>query len=81
MLVLSLPSRRSPKFPAGVWDYIEVKGCLRDGVGASSGGLLAGSAVPDTDSGALDGVLSAELAHVAGVLCDLNRIVSGRSSQ
>jgi hypothetical protein len=44
---------------------------LRDGVGSSSGGLPAGSAVPDTDGGALDGVLAAELTHVAGVLCDL----------
>lgn len=49
---------------------------LRDGVGSSSGGLAAGTAVPDTDSSALDGVLSAELAHVAGVLCDLYETVS-----
>jgi hypothetical protein len=49
---------------------------LRDGVGSTGGGLPAGSAVPDTNSGALDGVLSAELAHVAGVLCDLSIIVS-----
>jgi hypothetical protein len=48
---------------------------LRDSVGSSGGGLPAGSAVPDTDSSALDGVLSAELAHVAGVLCDLNDVV------
>lgn len=54
--------------------------CLRDGVGASSGGLLARSAVPDANSSALDGVLSAELAHVAGVLCDLNIVVSTRSA-
>jgi len=33
---------------------------------------VAGFAVPDTDGGALDAVLSAELAHVAGVLCDLH---------
>ena len=52
---------------------------LRDGVGSSGGGLPAGSAVPDTDSSALDGVLSAELAHVAGVLCDLNVVVSAHS--
>lgn len=44
---------------------------LRDGVGSSSGGLAAGAAVPDSDGGALDGVLAAELAHVAGVLCNL----------
>jgi hypothetical protein len=54
---------------------------LRDRVGSSSGGLAARSAVPDTDSSALDGVLSAELAHVAGVLCDLKSIVSTRASQ
>lgn len=32
--------------------------------------------MPNTNSGALDVVLSAELAHVAGVLCDLPGIVS-----
>jgi hypothetical protein len=53
---------------------------LRDGVGSSSSGLPAGLAVPDTNSGALDGVLSAELAHVAGVLCDLIVMVSTRCS-
>jgi hypothetical protein len=58
-----------------------MKVCLRDGVGSSSGGLLARSAVPDANSSALDGVLSAELAHVAGVLCDLNTNVSCRSSR
>jgi len=47
------------------------QGDVRDCVGASGGGLAAGSAVPDTDGGALDGVLSAELADVAGVLCNL----------
>jgi hypothetical protein len=54
-----------------------VKGGLRDGVGSSSGGLPARSAGPDTNGSALDGVLSAELAHVAGVLCDLAVTVSG----
>lgn len=57
----------------------EVGQRLRDGVGSSGGGLPAGSAVPDTDSSALDGVLSAELAHIAGVLCDLNTSVSTHS--
>jgi hypothetical protein len=33
--------------------------------------------VPDANGGALDVILSAELAHVAGVLCDLTSIVSG----
>jgi hypothetical protein len=56
-----------------------VEGCLRDGVGSSSGGLPARSAVPDANSSALDGILSAELAHVAGVLCDLYILVSDGS--
>jgi hypothetical protein len=61
-----------------IWLCDSVWVLLRDGVGSSSGGLPAGSAVPDTDSGALDSVLSAELAHVAGVLCDLSINVSAR---
>jgi hypothetical protein len=81
MLVLSFYLYHSPNVPIGIRNYDEVEVCLRDGVGSSGGGLLARSAVPDTDSGALDGVLSAELAHVAGVLCDLNSTVSGRSSR
>lgn len=52
---------------------------LRDGVGSSGGGLVAGLAVPDTNGLALHSVLAAELAHVAGVLCDLLAIVSGLS--
>jgi hypothetical protein len=44
---------------------------LRDGVSTTSGGLAARAAVPDTDGLTLDSVLTAELAHVAGVLCDL----------
>lgn len=47
------------------------RGVLRDGVGSSGGGLAARSAVPDANGLALDRVLSAELADVAGVLCDL----------
>jgi hypothetical protein len=81
MLVLSFSVSHSPDVPIGIRDYDEVKVCLRDGVGSSGGGLLARSAVPDTNSGTLNGVLSAELAHVAGVLCDLNCSVSGRSSR
>lgn len=54
-------------------------GVLRDGVSTTSGGLAAGLAVPDTDGLALDSVLAAELAHVAGVLCDLGS-VSTKSS-
>lgn len=49
-----------------------VRRVLRDGVGSSSGGLAARPAVPDTDGLTLDRVLSAELADVAGVLCDLS---------
>lgn len=48
-----------------------MRGVLRDGVSTTGGGLAAGAAVPDTDGLALDSVLAAELAHVAGVLCDL----------
>ena len=62
-------------------DVLRIVGVLRDGVSTTGGGLAAGSAVPDTDSGALDGVLSAELAHVAGVLCDLDETVSARLIQ
>jgi len=51
-----------------------VWGVLRDGVGSSSGGLAARPAVPDTDGLTLDRVLSAELADVAGVLCDLSQV-------
>jgi len=49
---------------------------LRDCVSSAGSDLVAGFAVPDTDGGALDAVLSAELAHVAGVLCDLHGVVS-----
>ena len=50
---------------------LRIVGVLRDGVSTTGGGLAAGAAVPDTDGLALDSVLAAELAHVAGVLCDL----------
>ena len=39
-------------------------GVLRDGVGSSSGGLLAGSALPDSDGLPLDCWLAAECACV-----------------
>ena len=54
-------------------DVLRIVGVLRDGVSTTGGGLAAGLAVPDTDGLALDSVLAAELAHVAGVLCDLER--------
>ena len=54
-------------------DVVRMVGVLRDGVSTTGGGLAAGLAVPDTDGLALDSVLAAELAHVAGVLCDLER--------
>lgn len=41
---------------------------LRDSVGTTSQGLLAGLARPDADGGATDSVLAAEGASVAGVL-------------
>lgn len=54
--------------------HATVRDRLRDGVSTTGGGLLAGAAVPDTDGLTLDSVLAAELAHVAGVLCDLGRL-------
>jgi hypothetical protein len=45
---------------------------VRDGVGATSNGLLAGLAVPDTDRVSLDGGLAAESADVSGVLGDFH---------
>jgi hypothetical protein len=45
---------------------------LRDGVGTTGNGLSTALAVPDTNSLALDGVLSAEGADVAGVLGDFH---------
>ena len=47
-------------------------GDLRDGVSTTGNGLVAALALPDTDSLALDGVLSAEGADVAGVLGDFH---------
>lgn len=47
-------------------------GNLRDGVGTTGDGLVAALALPDTNSLALDGVLSAEGADVAGVLGDFH---------
>jgi hypothetical protein len=45
---------------------------VRDGVGATSDGALAGLAVPDTGRVAADGDLAAESAGVLGVLGDLH---------
>jgi len=45
---------------------------LRNGVGTTGNGLVATAALPDTNSLALDGVLSAEGADVAGVLLDFH---------
>lgn len=45
---------------------------LRNGVGATGNGLVAALAVPDANSLALDGVLTAEGADVAGVLGDFH---------
>lgn len=49
-------------------------GCddLRDGVGATGNNLVAALALPDTNGLALDGVLAAEGADVAGVLGDFH---------
>jgi hypothetical protein len=54
--------------PLGRWAKESDSVDLRDGVGTTSNGLLATLALPDTNSLALDGVLSAEGADVAGVL-------------
>lgn len=45
---------------------------LRDRVGTTGDGLVATATFPDTNSLALDGVLSAEGADVAGVLLDFH---------
>jgi hypothetical protein len=45
---------------------------VRDSPGTTGNGLLARLALPDSDSSALDGVLSAEGAGVAGVLGDFH---------
>lgn len=45
---------------------------VRDGVGATSDGALAGLAVPDTGRVSADGDLAAESAGVLGVLGDLH---------
>ena len=45
---------------------------IRDGVGSSSDGLLAGRAVPDSGGVTLDSGLSAEGAGVLGVLGDFH---------
>ena len=45
---------------------------LRDSVGSAGNGLVATLALPDTNSLALDGFLSAEGADVAGVLLDFH---------
>ena len=45
---------------------------LRNGVGATGNSLVAALALPDTNSLALDGVLAAEGADVAGVLGDFH---------
>lgn len=45
---------------------------LRDSVGSAGNGLVATLALPDTNSLALDGFLSAEGTDVAGVLLDFH---------
>lgn len=51
---------------------IQCVGDLRDGVGATGNNLVAALALPDTNGLALDGVLAAEGADVAGVLGDFH---------
>lgn len=52
--------------------FLAIVGDLRDGVSTTGNSLVAALALPDTDSLALDGVLSAESADVAGVLGDFH---------
>lgn len=59
------PGRVTVSFLAMVVD-------LRDSVSTTGNSLVAALALPDTDSLALDGVLSAESADVAGVLGDFH---------
>lgn len=47
-------------------------GSRADGVGAAGQGLLAATAVPDTDSVTLHGILAAECASVGSVLRNFN---------
>lgn len=45
---------------------------LRDGPGTTGNSLVAPLALPDANSLALDGVLAAESADIAGVLSDFH---------
>lgn len=51
---------------------LAMMGDLRDDVSTAGNSLVTALALPDTDSLALDGVLSAESADVAGVLGDFH---------
>lgn len=52
--------------------FLAMMGDLRDDVSTAGNSLVTALALPDTDSLALDGVLSAESADVAGVLGDFH---------
>lgn len=65
---VSFPSRSRSKFRS----YREIASNLRDGVSTTGDGLVAALALPDTNSLALHGVLSAEGTDVTGVLGDFH---------
>lgn len=77
-------SAPSPPFPQyqeicgsfQVWRTMIEKHCreinLRDSPSTSGDGLAAGTALPDTNSSALNAVLAAECADVTGVLGDFH---------
>lgn len=65
---ITLPIYHLPPSP----DALLRSGDLRNSVGTTGNGLVATATLPDTNSLALDGVLSAEGADVAGVLLDFH---------
>ena len=65
------PTQVDPRVGSPV-SFLAIVGDLRDGVSTTGNSLVAALALPDTDSLALDGVLSAESADVAGVLGDFH---------
>lgn len=80
ILIQTLNRKRIPSSHLNLRDFSETTdgraggsgGGCGDGVGTTGNSLLAALALPDTNSLALDGVLSAEGADVAGVLGDFH---------
>lgn len=71
-LDLSVLVRHSSAIQAATEKRVLVVVHLRDSVSSAGNGLVATLAVPDTNSLALDGFLSAKGADVAGVLLDFH---------